>query len=138
MWGLGYFKPPGESLSRKPRDVASPRWVSGSAMVPRANCQRSRGQWLRGDSMTTTASIWAKTEQAPGVLADMPLKRSYPRGYVHIKLQPLLSLTAEQQKRVSPFFFCPPFSLRACCFTKPLVTLDFSSSFCTKHSTITK
>lgn len=137
VWGVGYFKPPGETLSRKPRAVASQRWVSGWAAVPRASSWQSQGQGLggtRGDGHNTTTPAYtgAKTERAPAVSAAVlpPAPRDPAPGvHAHQACWGAAAVTAvldgtAAERRVSPFFFSP-FSLRACCLTKPLVTLDF-------------
>lgn len=138
VWGVGYFKPPGETLSRKPRAVASQQWDSGRVAVPRA---RDRG-W--GGLCDHHSQHRGQDRESPRCFGSHPpALRVCPMG-MHVRraggwVQPLPSSPAEQQKeRVSPFF--PPFSLRACCLTKPSVTLlfFFSSSFCTKRSIITK
>lgn len=141
-WGVGYFKPPGEILSRKPGAkscgfLAVDFWLSCG---PRASSQWSQGQGLCRDSVTTTACMRARTGQAPGILAATPPPPS-SCSHTHQASWGTAAATAvldsrAAERRVSLFF--SPFSLRACCLTKPLVTLDFSSSFCTKCGIITK
>lgn len=119
VWGVGYFKPPGETLSRKPRAVASQRWVSGWAAVPRASSQQSQGQGLGGTRGGTDTKRPPQPTQGPRQSEPQLFRQPsspqipeiQPQGYTHIRRaggrpQPLLSLTAQQQKEEShpPFF----------------------------------
>lgn len=137
VWGVGYFKPPGETLSRKPRAVASQRWVSGWAAVPRASSQQSQGQGLGGTRGGRTQndhpSLHRGQDRAsPSCFGSHPpprSPRSSPRGTRtsgvlgggHSHCCPWRH--SSRKKSLTLLF--SPFSLRACCLTKPLVTLDF-------------
>lgn len=139
--GSRLFQTPGEILSRKPGAkscgfLVVDFWLhcGSQSQLP---AEPGTGA-VRRDSVTNPAYKRA----SPRYFGSCPpTSRLLYQEYTHIRQaggwqQPLLSLTAEQQKEESHPFFS--FSLRACCLTKPLVTLDFSSSFCTKCSIITK
>lgn len=142
--GVGYFKPPGEILSKKP-GIKSCGFLAVDFWLccgPQSQLPAEPGTGAVGGQSDHKSLHEGQEKASPGILAAVPHLQTPVSGvHTHQASWRTAAATAvldsrAAERRVSPFFSL--FSLRACCLTKPLVTLDFSSSFCTKCSIITK